>query len=227
MVGWKTGLSGRYRSGSLEIEVPAERRRSEGRKVQVVGARENNLKDLTVEIPLGLFVCVTGVSGAGKSTLVNQILYPAVARALHDSDLPVGAHTKVEGLPEIDKIIDTDQSPIGRTPGSNPATYTKVFDLIRDFFALLPEARMHGYTPGRFSFNVKGGRCEACEGDGVKRVEMHFLADVYVPCEVCRGRRFNEATLEVKYNALSIAAVLDLTADKPLQLFKNDPQRRP
>jgi len=194
----------------------------------VVGARENNLKDVTVDVPLGQFVCVTGVSGAGKSTLVNQILYPAVARALHGSDRPVGAHDKVLGLGEIDKIIDIDQSPIGRTPRSNPATYTKLFDCIRDFFALLPEARMHGYGAGRFSFNVKGGRCEACEGDGVKRVEMHFLPDVYVPCEVCRGRRFNEATLQVKYNGLSIADVLDLTVDEALQVFKNHPQvRRP
>ena len=155
---------------------------------------------------------------------MNQILYPAAARALHRSDLPVGRHLKVSGLQEIDKVIDIDQSPIGRTPRSNPATYTKLFDLIRDFFALLPEARMHGYTPGRFSFNVKGGRCEACEGDGVKKVEMHFLADVYVPCEVCRGKRFNEATLQVKYNNLSIADVLDLTVDEAMTLFKNHPQ---
>ncbi|HEY6549256.1 MAG TPA: excinuclease ABC subunit UvrA, partial [Vicinamibacteria bacterium] len=160
------------------------------------------------------------------STLINQILYPAVARALHGSDLPVGAHKTIEGLAEIDKVIDIDQSPIGRTPRSNPATYTKLFDLIRDFFALLPEARMHGYTPGRFSFNVKGGRCVACEGDGVKRVEMHFLPDVYVPCEVCHGKRFNEATLQVKYNNLSIADVLDQTVDEALLLFKNHPQIR-
>jgi excinuclease ABC subunit A len=222
----KQSLTGRYLSGDLRIEIPAERRPATGRAVVVHGARENNLKDVTVEFPLGLFVCVTGVSGAGKSTLVNQILYPAVARALHDSDAPVGAHEKVTGLPEIDKVIDIDQSPIGRTPRSNPATYTKLFDLIRDFFALLPEARMHGYTPGRFSFNVKGGRCEACEGDGVKRVEMHFLADVYVPCEVCQGKRFNEATLQVKYNNLSIADVLGLTVDEALVLFKNHPQIR-
>jgi excinuclease ABC subunit A len=194
----------------------------------VVGARENNLKAVTVDVPLGVFVAVTGVSGAGKSTLVNQILYPAVARALHGSEMPVGAHDKVTGLHEIDKIIDIDQSPIGRTPRSNPATYTKLFDNIRDFFALLPEARMHGYGPGRFSFNVKGGRCEACEGDGVRRVEMHFLPDVYVPCEVCQGKRFNQATLQVKYNGLSIADVLDLTVDEALQVFKNHPQvRRP
>jgi excinuclease ABC subunit A len=220
------GLTARYLGGDLQIEVPLRRREADARKLTVSGARENNLKDITVDFPLGLFVCVTGVSGAGKSTLVNQILYPAAARALHGSDVVVGAHTGVDGLPEIDKIIDIDQSPIGRTPRSNPATYTKVFDLIRDFFALLPEARMHGYTPGRFSFNVKGGRCEACEGDGVKRVEMHFLPDVYVPCEVCLGKRFNEATLQVKYNNLSIADVLALTVDEALQLFKNHPQIR-
>jgi excinuclease ABC subunit A len=222
----KESLTGRYLSGQLRIEIPAERRRGDGRKITVVGAKENNLKNVTVDFPLGLFICVTGVSGAGKSTLVNQILYPAVARALHGSEVVAGAHDKVTGLPEIDKVIDIDQSPIGRTPRSNPATYTKLFDLIRDFFALLPEARMHGYTPGRFSFNVKGGRCEACEGDGVKRVEMHFLADVYVPCETCQGKRFNEATLQVKYNNLSIADVLDLTVDEALQLFKNHPQIR-
>ena len=219
-------LTGRYLAGIEEIPLPPRRRRGDGRVLTVVGARENNLKDLTVEFPLGLFVCVTGVSGAGKSTLVNHILYPAVARALHASDRTVGAHAAVRGVEEIDKVIDIDQSPIGRTPRSNPATYTKLFDLVRDFFALLPEARMHGYTPGRFSFNVKGGRCEACEGDGVKRVEMHFLPDVYVPCEVCRGRRFNEATLQVRYNGLSIADVLDLTVDEALQLFKHHPQVR-
>jgi excinuclease ABC subunit A len=219
-------LTGRYLVGALRIEIPGDRRRGGGRKITVVGARENNLKDITVEFPLGVFICITGVSGAGKSTLVNQILYPAVARALHGSEVIPGAHEKVLGLSEIDKVIDIDQSPIGRTPRSNPATYTKLFDLIRDFFALLPEARMHGYTPGRFSFNVKGGRCEACEGDGVKRVEMHFLADVYVPCEVCQGKRFNDATLQVKYNNLSIADVLDLTVDEALQLFKNHPQIR-
>jgi excinuclease ABC subunit A len=222
----KVSLTGRYLRADLQIELPAERRPPAGRKITVVGARENNLKGVSVEFPLGLFICVTGVSGAGKSTLVNQVLYPAVARALHGSDLPVGAHDRVTGLDQIDKVIDIDQSPIGRTPRSNPATYTKLFDLIRDFFALLPEARMHGYTPGRFSFNVKGGRCEACEGDGVKRVEMHFLPDVYVPCEVCHGKRFNEATLQVKYNGLSIADVLDLTVDEALQLFKNHPQVR-
>jgi excinuclease ABC subunit A len=222
----KQSLTGRYLKDDLRIELPEERRRGNGKKIAVLGARENNLKNVSVDFPLGVFTCVTGVSGAGKSTLVNQILYPAVARALHQSDVVVGDHDKVVGLAEIDKVIDIDQSPIGRTPRSNPATYTKLFDLIRDFFALLPAARMHGYTPGRFSFNVKGGRCEACEGDGVKRVEMHFLPDVYVPCEVCQGKRFNEATLQVKYNNLSIADVLDQTVDEALQLFKNHPQIR-
>jgi excinuclease ABC subunit A len=222
----KQSLTGRYMSGDLRIEVPSTRRPGDGRKLTVVGARENNLKGVDVDFPLGLFVCVTGVSGAGKSTLVNQILYPAVARALHGGERLPGAHERILGLPEIDKVIDIDQSPIGRTPRSNPATYTKLFDLIRDFFAMLPEARMHGYTPGRFSFNVKGGRCEACEGDGVKKVEMHFLPDVYVPCEVCQGKRFNEATLQVKYNGLSIADVLALTVDEALTLFKNHPQIR-
>jgi excinuclease ABC subunit A len=222
----KASLTGKYLRGELRIEIPPERRQGSGRTITVVGARENNLQGVNASFPLGLFVCVTGVSGAGKSTLVNHILYPAAARALHGSDVAVGAHAKIEGLSEIDKIIDIDQSPIGRTPRSNPATYTKLFDLVRDFFAELPEARMHGYTPGRFSFNVKGGRCEACEGDGVKRVEMHFLADVYVPCEVCQGRRFNDATLAVRYNGLSVADVLDLTVDEALQLFKNHPQIR-
>jgi excinuclease ABC subunit A len=222
----KESLTGRYMSGDLRIEVPAERRPGSGRTIAVKGATENNLQNVDVSFPLGTFVAVTGVSGAGKSTLVNQILYPAAARALHGSEVAVGAHAGIVGLHEIDKVIDIDQSPIGRTPRSNPATYTKVFDLIRDFFALLPEARVHGYTPGRFSFNVKGGRCEACEGDGVKRVEMHFLADVYVPCEVCLGKRFNEATLQVKLNGLSIADVLDLTVDEALVVFKNHPQIR-
>ena len=222
----KTSLTGRYLRGDLKIDLPDKRRTGNGRAVVVQGASENNLQDLDVRLPLGLFVCVTGVSGAGKSTLINQIVYPAAARALHRSDRKVGQHRKIEGLGEIDKVIDIDQSPIGRTPRSNPATYTKLFDLIRDFFSALPDARMHGYSPGRFSFNVKGGRCEACQGDGVRRVEMHFLPDVYVPCEVCHGRRFNDATLAVKYNGLSVADVLDLTVDDALQLFKNHPNTR-
>jgi excinuclease ABC subunit A len=222
----KESLTGRYLTGELDIPMRPERRRGDGRKITIAGARENNLKNVTVDFPLGLFIAVTGVSGAGKSTLINQILYPAISRVLYKSDAVVGAYDSLKGIEHIDKVIDIDQSPIGRTPRSNPATYTKLFDLVRDFFALLPEARMHGYTPGRFSFNVKGGRCDACEGDGVKRVEMHFLPDVYVPCEVCQGKRFNEATLQVKYNGLSIADVLDLTVDEALQLFKNHPPIR-
>ncbi len=217
-------LTGRYLRGAEDIDMPAARRAPDRRCLSVRGARENNLKGVDADFPLGLFISVTGVSGAGKSTLVNQVLFPAVARALHGSDRRVGAHDSVGGTDLIDKVIDIDQSPIGRTPRSNPATYTKVFDLIRDFFAQLPESRMHGYKPGRFSFNVKGGRCEACEGDGVKRVEMHFLPDVYVQCEVCYGKRFNGATLEVKYNHLSIADVLELTVDEASLLFKNHPQ---
>ncbi len=222
----KTSLTGRYLRGDLQIDLPGKRRAGNGQAVVVRGASENNLQDLDVRLPLGVFVCVTGVSGAGKSTLINHIVYPAAARALHRSDRKVGQHRKIEGLGEIDKVIDIDQSPIGRTPRSNPATYTKLFDLIRNFFSALPDARMHGYSPGRFSFNVKGGRCEACQGDGVRRVEMHFLPDVYVPCEVCHGRRFNDATLAVKYNGLSVADVLDLTVDEALQLFKNHPNTR-
>jgi excinuclease ABC subunit A len=222
----RQSLTGRYLRGQLSIPVPKERRTSDGRAVVVRRASENNLRELDVRFPLGVFVCVTGVSGAGKSTLVNHILYPGAARALHRGDRVVGRHQAIEGLAHIDKVIDIDQSPIGRTPRSNPATYTKVFDLIRDFFSALPEARMHGYSPGRFSFNVKGGRCEACQGDGVRRVEMHFLPDVYVPCEVCHGRRFNEATLAVRYGGLSVADVLDLTVDEALQLFRNHPNIR-
>jgi excinuclease ABC subunit A len=171
-------------------------------------------------------VGVTGVSGAGKSTLINHIVYPALARALQRSEKHAGEHKTIRGIHHIDKIIDIDQSPIGRTPRSNPATYTKVFDEIRGFFSNLPDARMHGYKPGRFSFNVKGGRCENCRGDGVIRVEMHFLADVYVPCEVCKGRRFNEATLQVRYKKLSIADVLDLTVSEAAKLFENHPNIR-
>ncbi len=219
-------VTGRYLKAELSIPIPPRRRPPDGRVLRLSGAGENNLKNLSVDFPLGLLICVTGVSGAGKSTLVNQTLYPALARAIYRSDVTVGRHLSIEGLEQIDKVIDIDQSPIGRTPRSNPATYTKVFDLIRQLFALLPEARMHGYTPGRFSFNVKGGRCEACEGDGVKRVEMHFLPDVYVPCEVCQGKRFNEATLQVKYNHLSIADVLERTVDEALELFRNHPQIR-
>jgi excinuclease ABC subunit A len=196
------------------------------RFVTIKGATENNLKNVTAKIPLGLIVAVTGVSGAGKSTLINQILYPALAVGLNNADLEIGRHRTITGLENLDKIINIDQKPIGRTPRSNPATYTKVFDPIRELFADLPEARARGYHKGRFSFNVKGGRCEACNGDGYIKVEMHFLADVFVPCEVCHGRRFNTATLEIKYKEHSIADVLDLSVLQALELFKNHPKIR-
>jgi excinuclease ABC subunit A len=204
-------LTGAYLSGRENIEVPEARRPIGKARLTIVGAKANNLKDLTVEIPLGMFVAVTGVSGAGKSTLVNEILYPALARELYGSREVPGAHHSIRGMDLLDKVVDIDQRPIGRTPRSNPATYTKVFDCIRDVFAMTQEARAFGYTPGRFSFNVKGGRCEACEGDGVKLVEMHFLADVYVPCEVCQGKRFNEATLRVRYKGKNVAEVLEMS----------------
>ncbi|MBI2923209.1 MAG: excinuclease ABC subunit UvrA [Planctomycetes bacterium] len=219
-----TSLTAQYLSGARGIPMPGRRREGNGRTIRVTGASENNLKGVDVGFPLGRFVCVTGVSGAGKSTLVNQILYPAVANALNKSDLKVGKHAGLKGLEHVDKVVDIDQTPIGRTPRSNPSTYTKAFDPIRDFFALLPESKIRGFKPGRFSFNVRGGRCEACQGDGMKLVEMHFLADVYVPCEVCRGRRFNDATLEVRFRGKSIADVLDLTVEEAAALFANHPE---
>ncbi len=216
----ENSLTGAYLAGREAIVTPSERRKPES-WLSIVGAREHNLRDVDVRIPLGVLCAVTGVSGAGKSSLINGILRPALMRALHESRDPVGQHRKIEGIDQIDKLIAIDQQPIGRTPRSNPATYTKAFDYIRDLFANLPESRAYGYKPGRFSFNVKGGRCEACEGDGVKRVEMHFLADVMVPCEVCRGRRYNEATLRVKYKDKSIADVLDLPIAEARELFAN------
>jgi excinuclease ABC subunit A len=216
-------LTGRYLGGRESIDVPAERRRS-GSHITVRGARENNLAGVDVGFPLGALTAVTGVSGAGKSSLVVGILYPALTRALHGGPGPVGAHDRIDGLDRIDKAIHIDQSPIGRTPRSNPATYTKAFDAIRQIFAMTPESRAFGYRPGRFSFNVKGGRCEACEGDGVKRVEMHFLPDVYVPCEVCGGRRYNEATLRVRYKGLNVADVLDLSVRQALHHFEAHPK---
>ncbi|MCE9666799.1 excinuclease ABC subunit UvrA [Myxococcus stipitatus] len=216
----ENSVTGGYLSGRLEIEVP-ESRRAPNPKHQIViqGAKENNLRDVDVVVPLGIFTAVTGVSGAGKSTLVNEILYPALARHLYDSREAPGKHKAVLGVEHLDKVIDIDQRPIGRTPRSNPATYTKVFDAIREVFALTPEARAFGYGPGRFSFNIKGGRCEACEGDGVKLVEMHFLADVYVPCEVCGGKRFNEATLRVRYKGKNIAETLDMSVREAMEHF--------
>jgi excinuclease ABC subunit A len=218
-------LTGRYLRDELRIPVPAGRREAPSdHRLRVIGAKANNLKDLTVDIPLGLFVAVTGVSGSGKSTLVTDILYQALARHFYRAKVVPGTHTRIEGLDRIDKVIDIDQSPIGRTPRSNPATYTGLFTPIRELFTQLPDAKLRGYGPGRFSFNVKGGRCEACQGDGLVKIEMHFLPDVYVPCEVCKGRRYNRETLEVRYKGRSIADVLDLTVADALEFFAN--QRR-
>ncbi len=216
-------LTGRFLAGLERIPVPAARRRGNGRKLLVRGARQHNLKNIDVEFPLGVFIVVTGVSGSGKSTLVNDIVYRALMRRLHGSREEPGEHAALEGLEHIDKVIQIDQSPIGRTPRSNPATYTGVFTPIRDLYAMLPESRERGYKPGRFSFNVKGGRCEACEGDGLKRIEMSFLPDVYVTCDVCRGRRYNQETLQVKYKGYSIADLLEATVEEALALLANIP----
>lgn len=220
-------LTGRYLTGELSVPVPAKRRKAtKGRALKIVGARGNNLKTVDVEIPLGLFTCITGVSGGGKSTLVIDTLYKAVARKLNGSIEHPAPHERIEGLEHLDKVIDIDQSPIGRTPRSNPATYTGAFTPIREWFAGLPEAKARGYQPGRFSFNVKGGRCEACQGDGVIKIEMHFLPDVYVTCDVCKGKRYDRETLEVKYRERSIADVLDMTVEEAKTLFKAVPSIR-
>ena len=220
-------LTGHYLSGERTVAIPARRRaRDPGRELAIVGARGNNLKDVTATIPLGLFTCVTGVSGGGKSTLVIDTLYKAAARSLNGANEPPAPHDRIDGLNEIDKVIDIDQSPIGRTPRSNPATYTGAFTPIRDWFAGLPEAKARGYLPGRFSFNVKGGRCEACQGDGVIKIEMHFLPDVYVTCDVCKGKRYDRETLEVRYKDKSIADVLDMTVEEAAELFKAVPSIR-
>ena len=223
----RESLTGKYLRGELKIKVPAERRRRDNKKVlKIIGASEHNLKDIDVEIPLGLFACVTGVSGSGKSTLVYDILYNALAKKFYRSKEAPGAHKKIEGTQFIDKVIVIDQSPIGRTPRSNPATYTGAFGPIRDLFSRLPDSKVRGYKPGRFSFNVKGGRCEACMGDGIKKIEMHFLPDIYVQCEVCKGKRFNLQTLDVKYKGRSIADVLDMSVEEALGLFTNIPAIR-
>jgi excinuclease ABC subunit A len=217
-------LTGQYLSGKVKIESPSGRRIGNGNKLVVAGAREHNLKDITVEFPLGCFIVVTGVSGSGKSTLVNDILYRSIAREIYGSHAEPGEHDSITGLEHIDKVVEIDQSPIGRTPRSNPATYTGVFTPIRDLYAMLPESRERGYKAGRFSFNVKGGRCEACQGDGLKRIEMNFLPDVYVTCDVCHGRRYNSETLQVKYKNYSIADLLAATVEDALPLLENIPQ---
>jgi len=218
-------LTGRYLCHDLEVSSPnGQRRPTNGAWLAVVGARQNNLKDLTVRFPLGLFTCVTGVSGSGKSSLVAQTLYPALAQALHNASAKPGDHDRIEGLEQVNKVINITQDPIGRTPRSNPATYVQVMSHIRDLFALTPEAKARGYRPGRFSFNVKGGRCEACKGHGRKLVEMHFLPDVWVTCSVCRGTRFNRETLQIRYKGKSIADVLDMDVDEALAFFANVPK---
>ena len=220
----KDSLTGQYLSGKKKIAVPKKRRSGNGQSIVIRGARGNNLKNIDVEFPLGKFIALTGVSGSGKSTLLLDTLYPALMRALYNSKIESGAHDIIRGMENIDKVVDIDQSPIGRTPRSNPATYTGVFSNIRDFFAELPEAKTRGYGPGRFSFNVKGGRCEACQGDGVIKIEMNFLADVYVECDKCHGTRYNEETLAVKYKGKSIADVLNMTVDEAYRFFINHPQ---
>jgi excinuclease ABC subunit A len=220
-------ITGKYLSGEMEIAVPAQRRLPDGKRtIRIQNAREHNLRNVNAEIPLGLFVAVTGVSGSGKSTLIEDILHQSLARHFYRARVIPGAHDRITGLEHIDKVIDIDQSPIGRTPRSNPATYTGLFTPIRELFAELPEAKIRGYGPGRFSFNVKGGRCEACQGDGLVKIEMHFLPDVYVPCEVCKGKRYNRETLEVRFRGQSIADVLDMTVEDALAFFENQPRVR-
>jgi len=217
-------ITAAYLSGKKRIEVPEQPRVPNGNWLKLKGCAENNLKNIDVAIPLGVITCVTGVSGSGKSSLVNEILYKSLARDLNRAKIRPGKHKSITGEEHLDKIINIDQSPIGRTPRSNPATYTGLFDLIRDVFAATPEAKLRGYAKGRFSFNVKGGRCEACTGDGIIKIAMHFLPDVYVPCEVCDGKRYNRETLEVRYKGKNIADVLDMTIEEALVFFENLPR---
>ncbi len=216
-------LTAQYLRGEKRIQVPALRRPGNGQYLIIRDATENNLKHVDVRLPLGKFICVTGVSGSGKSSLVNEVLYKALNTAMYRAKDRPGKHGAIEGIENLDKVVDIDQSPIGRTPRSNPATYTNLFTDIRDLFAALPDAKVRGYKPGRFSFNVKGGRCEACQGDGIIRIEMQFLPDVYVPCEVCHGKRYNREALEIKYKGKSIADVLDMTVAEALIFFQNIP----
>jgi excinuclease ABC subunit A len=214
-------LTGRYLSGRLRIEVPARRRPVGQGEIRIEGARQNNLKNIDVTFPLGVFICVTGVSGSGKSSLLLETLYPAAVRRLQQLNLAAGHYDRISGLERINKVIDIDQSPIGKTPRSNPGTYTGLFAPVRDLFSRTPEARMRGYKPGRFSFNIRGGRCEACEGDGIIRIEMHFLPDIYVPCDICKGKRYNRETLEIRYKGKNISEVLDMTVNQCLDMFQN------
>ena len=220
----ENSITGKYLSGKLCIDVPKKRRKGTGKYLKIKGAKENNLKNIDVDIPLGTFTCVTGVSGSGKSSLINEILCKAVSQKIYNSKEKPGKHDKILGMDNLDKIVAISQNPIGRTPRSNPATYTGVFDDIRTLFTTTKEAKMYGFEKNRFSFNVKGGRCEACRGDGVKKIEMHFLPDVYVPCEVCHGTRYNTETLQIKYKDKNIAEVLDMRVTEALKFFENVPK---
>ncbi|WP_392486062.1 excinuclease ABC subunit UvrA [Haloimpatiens sp. FM7315] len=220
----KESITGQYLKGDKKIEIPEKRRKSQNKCIKITGARQNNLKNINAEFPLGLFTCVTGVSGSGKSTLVNEILYKGINKIINSSKINPGLHKSITGTENIDKIINIDQSPIGRTPRSNPATYTGVFDIIREVFSNIPESKMRGYKSGRFSFNVKGGRCEACKGDGIIKIEMQFLSDVYVPCEVCKGKRYNRETLEVKYKGKNISEILNMTVEEAVGFFEHLPR---